>query len=922
MSYKTFHKKVLGEKVKDLNPSGTKKKEVVREVAINKIKHMNNSLLIIDEAHQITGNSYGESVMEIIKKSINLKVVLLSATPMKNKADDIVDMLNFIRPINDPIKRDMVFSSKTLITEIEFKPGGKEYLEKMASGYVSHYRGANPLTFAKRIEKGTKPKSFLFTNIVRCKMLFFQKKVYEQALVKSIEDEDTLNRKLQSAANMVLPVMDANKKNIIGLHGTEGITTITEQIKNNHTQLCHLLNQYFFKSKYPNPKELVYLNNQNRLTGKIFTLAILKLFSIKFYKALKKINRNINKEAGTIFVNSNLVVSGANLFHEILIQNGYLEYMENDTYNITDNTICYMCGKRHRDHDDNTHEFHPATFMVMTGQNEEDEIPEQKYNIIQNVFNNIDNRFGKFLKIIVGTKVMHEGVNLSNVKQVHILDFFWNLGRNEQIVGRAIRHCRHYNIMSRTNPFPQVAEYKYVVSNKNDTLTPEEIAYQKAEKKYIMIKEIERLLKTIAIDCPLNHNGNIIPEEVKLYKDCEKKGPYACPRVCDFQSCEYMCKSKALNLTHYDKNSKIYKQISAGDLDYTTFNNTLARTEIEYAKMKIKEMYRVNHVYVLPQIVKKVKEEYAKEKKELFEDFFIYKALDELLPVTENDFNNFKDNFRNINNQPGYLIHRGEYYIFQPMDQNENATMMYRTRIENKITKPLTLKDFSNHYDIKSLEKTGNLKAKKFEYIFTNLKTYYEGREENKYVGIIDLDPSKKSTETKQYDVFKIRNNRIDSDKKRGTGIQSLTGSVCISAKSKQKLFDMAKELNVDENLDEIKSSKKSLCQLIHKKLLKLEKYSEKPITFFIIPTNHAIYPFPLNLIDRIEFFKQMVIKFDKKKNVVFNVEKENNGKFFDMKKMTSYKITIPYNQELAQHIKKNRFNISIKNDNIIVIID
>ena len=48
--------------------------------------------------------------MKIIKNSYNLKVVLLTATPMKNLADDIVELLNFIRPPDDPIERDKIFT--------------------------------------------------------------------------------------------------------------------------------------------------------------------------------------------------------------------------------------------------------------------------------------------------------------------------------------------------------------------------------------------------------------------------------------------------------------------------------------------------------------------------------------------------------------------------------------------------------------------------------------------------------------------------------------------------------------------------------------------------------------------------------------------------------------------------------------------
>ena len=60
---------------------------------------MDNSLLIVDEAHNLTGNEYGEALKLIIKKSKNLRIILLTATPMKNLGDDIVDILNYIKKL-------------------------------------------------------------------------------------------------------------------------------------------------------------------------------------------------------------------------------------------------------------------------------------------------------------------------------------------------------------------------------------------------------------------------------------------------------------------------------------------------------------------------------------------------------------------------------------------------------------------------------------------------------------------------------------------------------------------------------------------------------------------------------------------------------------------------------------------------------
>jgi hypothetical protein len=92
---------------------------------IDKIENLDNTLLIIDEAHNITDNEYGEAVKKIIQNSKNLKVVLMTATPMKDSADDIVPLLNFIRPINNQISREQIFTSKSF--DMKIKPDGKTF---------------------------------------------------------------------------------------------------------------------------------------------------------------------------------------------------------------------------------------------------------------------------------------------------------------------------------------------------------------------------------------------------------------------------------------------------------------------------------------------------------------------------------------------------------------------------------------------------------------------------------------------------------------------------------------------------------------------------------------------------------------------------------------------------------------------------
>mgnify|MGYP003704741335 CR=1 FL=1 len=54
-------------------------------------------------------------------------------------------------------------------------------------------------------------------------------------------------------------------------------------------------------------------------------------------------------------------------------------------------------------------------------------------------------------------------------------------------------------------------------------------------------------------------------------------------------------------------------------------------------------MYLLNFMYTLGDIITYVKNSYSEERRDLFDEFFVYKGLDQLIPVTENDINSYTD---------------------------------------------------------------------------------------------------------------------------------------------------------------------------------------------------------------------------------------------------------------------------------------
>ena len=139
--------------------------------------YLNNSILIIDEVQNIVSNtgSFYKTYLKIINKTKDIKVVLLSGTPIFDKPNEIALTLNLLKlPKALPVRKKF---NDTFIKITNCKKEGDDdciYKIKNANlfknfikGHVSFYRGAPPIAFPK--------KKF---NLVYCKMSDYQYKSY------------------------------------------------------------------------------------------------------------------------------------------------------------------------------------------------------------------------------------------------------------------------------------------------------------------------------------------------------------------------------------------------------------------------------------------------------------------------------------------------------------------------------------------------------------------------------------------------------------------------------------------------------------------------------------------------------------------------------------------------------------------------
>ena len=152
----------------------------------------------------------------------------------------------------------------------------------------------------------------------------------------------------------------------------------------------------------------------------------IKQFSPKFFKILKNIDKYISDDdipTGKIMYYSDFRQdAGSEIFEKILIANGYEKYdfQKNDINKLIENG-----DKKKR-------------FTFISGL----EGPIERKNN-KEAFNHIENLRGEYIQLILISSAGAEGISLTAVRQVHIMEPYWHFGRINQVFGRAIRFKSH-----------------------------------------------------------------------------------------------------------------------------------------------------------------------------------------------------------------------------------------------------------------------------------------------------------------------------------------------------------------------------------------------------------------------------------------------------------------------------------------------
>lgn len=636
------------------NASPSKKGKAQSDDAVAKAKFaaalrdtFSNRVIVIDEVHNVrsakdeTQKIVPPILMKVLQSAHNVKLVLLTATPMFNNAKEIVWLVNLLlandkRPLLENKPSKPLFDVDDNLTVY-----GRDKFVEAIRGYVSYMRGENPFSFPLRlypsINKDTKlltkeavpkrdiknktilkEKRLASLEIIVSEMDKFQSEIYNVAerniisieddadAAEILEDDDakgSIVQQLVQVSNITYPA-NKPKNEMQHFYGKAGFENCFERVSGSKN----------FKVNYK--KEVVTKHGEFLAPDKVG----------KFSPKIKAILDYVANSKGIVYIFSYFIWSGLIPIAIALEHLGLAKYDDNNLLakkptarfpsNKNEKQACYVILAKDK----------------MFSPNFENEIERIRSDA---------NKDGKIIKVILGSNVSAEGIDFKCIREIHLLEPWYHLNKIEQIVGRAIRTCSHVSLPEIDR---NVTIYHHAATIKDREKESIDLRiYRIAENKQSSINAIERVLRQYSIDCNLNQHA--------LYFD---------PTLMKIKL--KMNSSQGTSFMHalgdstgkYKDPVQCVMQLSEPDtVDNSTFSSKFYADDLDLYSVYVRELYNSTPMMTFTDMMAQLQTKYR-----LIDPDVVKSVLDMMIRT--------KYKITNAHGVEGYLIYRGNKYLFQP----------------------------------------------------------------------------------------------------------------------------------------------------------------------------------------------------------------------------------------------------------------
>jgi hypothetical protein len=468
---------------------------------------LENSVLIIDEYHNlsnsITNGSYNAiKLYDTIMKTKNIKLIFLTGTPIINSPFELVPTFNMLYPTRN---------NYTLFPELE-----KDFNEFFIDYKTNSIKNAGK--FKNRILGMVSYYGSLYTNNK-------QKQGFPQELKLIVERVPMSSEQFVAYSTArdfeIEEASIKQKKIVVDRFASKSAKISSYRVKSRQIS-NFLIPDYALgpaRGKKVREKHIDQIKNS--------TFKSLNIHSPKIQKMLNNINYHKN-QLGLIYTEF-VAGEGIAVLERVLQVNNYINYMDANA----DKTGGF---------DDDDYKLLGALGALATNNNgnevvaddeevEGDEVDDtevgggskntkKKYAVITGnmsfeyrentvkAFNDPKNKHGAIIALLLISKTGAEGLDLKNIRHVHILEPFWNYSRILQVIARAVRYKSHDDLKKaeqNVQPYIYLSNYPidYDFNNKKEETTDIDL-FDTSLKNKKLIDKFYLNLAEVSVDCSIH----------------------------------------------------------------------------------------------------------------------------------------------------------------------------------------------------------------------------------------------------------------------------------------------------------------------------------------------------------------------------------------------------------------------------------
>ena len=443
--------------------------DVDREIDTRLRDAFDGRLIIIDEAHKIVPHDAAEGkdsynlIMRLLSACTRIRLVLMTATPMYNRSNEIVKLLNLLLK-NDGrelLKDRDVFAAGGN----ELTPRGMDAIRRAAKGRVSFASGEDPNVFPRSVSAAVAG--------VECNRPAAQPKPEDgdAADARAVwEDERIVYSRITARQRSVLATMAAD--------ASTSSSMLQRQVGNAcfDDQGGAMGEQGFRRAfRFTDRGVAKTVAYREGFAGCLAPGALAKTAP-----KIHEVMRAVDRADGTVFVYSEYLYFGVLALAVALEEAG----------------LSPVRGRPLLDNPSGGRPRRTGEYLIVTN----DDAFNQGMSFGEKVA--AVNAEGGGVRVVIGTRAASEGFDFHRVREIHVLEPWYNMSRLRQVFGRGIRRCSHALLPPELRNIT-LAIHCLVDGDEPDAESLDQRTLRIAFVKDRAIQQVTSALRAAAVDCGL-----------------------------------------------------------------------------------------------------------------------------------------------------------------------------------------------------------------------------------------------------------------------------------------------------------------------------------------------------------------------------------------------------------------------------------